>query len=237
MEAIRVFANNLKKKVDKSKWYSFLTPLPAHFLQLEYIELCLFLHLHHVKDVYANSKKSQETQNARLRSAAHSMCKTRLVGSQGVSSDELDTGLEGHKVYQKISPAWHRSGTDQFMVKSPGGIYLAALSMRMWWHPLGLPLNCYKDSWLVCLLPSERKKLDAQANKQYNFESRKTENVIPPPTGATFLEMQVDDGDGSDTSTELEGDDTQGEDSMDEDFTVQLAVMTSDQDLEMLCGG
>ncbi|KAI6039284.1 hypothetical protein EDC04DRAFT_2895363 [Pisolithus marmoratus] len=97
--------------------------------------------------------------------------------------------------------------------------------------PLGLPLNCYKDSWLVCLLPSERKKLDAQANKWYNFESRKTENIVPPPTGATFSEMQVDDGDGGDTSTKLEGDDTQGEDSMDKDFTAQLAVMTSDEDL------
>ncbi|KAI6041037.1 hypothetical protein EDC04DRAFT_2988060, partial [Pisolithus marmoratus] len=33
----------------------------------------------------------------------------------------------------------------------------------------GLPLNCYKDSWLACLLPNERKKLNARADKQYNF--------------------------------------------------------------------
>ncbi|KAI6041040.1 hypothetical protein EDC04DRAFT_2893438 [Pisolithus marmoratus] len=77
-EAICIFAKDFKKKVDKSKWYSFLTPPPAHFLQLEYIELSLFLHLHHVKDMYANSKKSQESRHARLRSAARSMHKTRV---------------------------------------------------------------------------------------------------------------------------------------------------------------
>ncbi|KAI6008421.1 hypothetical protein EDC04DRAFT_2611058 [Pisolithus marmoratus] len=99
----------------------------------EYIELCLFLHLHYVKDVYANLKKSQEhTQNK---------------GSQGVSSDKLDMGLEDR---------------------------------------------------------NERKKLKAQANKLYNFESGKIENVVPLPAGATSSGMQVDNG--NDISTKLEGD-------------------------------
>ncbi|KAI6010624.1 hypothetical protein BKA83DRAFT_4132466 [Pisolithus microcarpus] len=249
-EAIRVFAKDFKTKVDESKWYSFPAPLPAHFLQLEYIELSLFLHLHHVKDVYTNSKKSHESCHARLKSAACSMRKTRLVGSQGVSSDESDTGLEGHKVYRKISPAWRSPELADFMHsidsliisnRHPRVGHRSIRGQEPRWRipsnlvnedavaPPKLPLNCYKDSWLACLWPSERKKLNAQANKWYNFESRRMENIIPPPGGATFSEMQVDGGNSSDTSTELEkGDDTRGVDSMDEDFTVQL--MTSDED-------
>ncbi|KAI6008679.1 hypothetical protein F5J12DRAFT_891793 [Pisolithus orientalis] len=78
MEAICVFAKDFKRKVEESKWYSFPTPPPAHFLQLEYIELSLYLHLHYVKDVYTNLKKSEEMRRTRLRSAARSMRKTRV---------------------------------------------------------------------------------------------------------------------------------------------------------------
>ncbi|KAI6099393.1 hypothetical protein EDD16DRAFT_1526792 [Pisolithus croceorrhizus] len=253
MEAIHIFAKDFKRKVEESKWYSFLTPPPTHFLQLEYIELSLFLHLHHIKDVYANSKKSQEYQHTRLKSAACSTHKIRLytsqvdcvmnndelvvhndlmqsVGSQGVSSDESDTGLEDHKVYQKISPAWHRLGTDQFTVKSPGGIYPVTSSTMMQWCPQDFPSTAIRTAgWDVYCLVRER---NAWADKWYNFESGKIENVIPLPAGTTILEMQVDDENGSGTSTELDkGDDSWGGDSMDEDFTVQLTIITSDEDL------
>ncbi|KAI6131848.1 hypothetical protein EV401DRAFT_1883845 [Pisolithus croceorrhizus] len=275
-EAIHVFAKDFKRKVEESKWYSFPTPPPTHFLQLEYIELSLFLHLHHIKDVYTNSKKSQEHRHARLKSAARSTRKTRLytsrvdcvmnddelvihnglmqlVGSQGVSSDESDTGLEGHKVYRKISPAWCSEELANFM-HSIDSLIISNRHPRVGHRsirgqeprrripsnlinedavaPPRLPLNCYKDSWLACLLPSERKKLNAQADKRYNFESGKIENVVPPPAGTTVSEMQVDDENGGGTSTELdEGDDTRGGDSMDEDFTAQLTIITSDEDL------
>ncbi|KAI6017912.1 hypothetical protein EDC04DRAFT_2902365 [Pisolithus marmoratus] len=200
---------------------------------LEYIELSLFLHLHYVKDVYANSKKSQEVHHARLRSTACSMHKTRLytsradcvmnddrlvihndlmwlIGSQGVSSDESDMGLEGQKTPQSFPITAPESGTDPFAVKSQGSIY--------------------QESWLMSLLPSERRKLKARANKLYNFESGKIENVVPLPAGATSSGMQVDDG--NDISAKLEeGDnDTKGEDSMVEDFTSQLLHVSLDED-------
>ncbi|KAI6046843.1 hypothetical protein EDC04DRAFT_2539549, partial [Pisolithus marmoratus] len=114
----------------------------------------------------------------------------QLVGSQGVSSDKLDTGLEGHKVCWKISPAWHSEELADFMHsidsliisnRHPRVRHRSIHGQEPRWHipsslvnkdavaPPGLPLNCYKDSWLACLLPSERKKLDAWANKWYNF--------------------------------------------------------------------
>ncbi|KAI6095734.1 hypothetical protein EV401DRAFT_1167181 [Pisolithus croceorrhizus] len=218
-EAIRIFAKDFKRKVEENKWYSFPTPPATHFLQSEYIELSLFLHLHHVKDVYANSKKSQEARHARLRSAARSMHKTRLytsradcvanddrlvahndlmqlIGSQGVSSDESDTGLEGQKVYRMISPAW-RSEELADLMRSIDSTIISNRRPRVGHRairgqeprqripsdlvnedavaPPGLPLNCYKESWLMSLLPSERNKLKAIMNKSYNFENGRTE--------------------------------------------------------------
>ncbi|KAI6165339.1 hypothetical protein EDD17DRAFT_1472674, partial [Pisolithus thermaeus] len=118
----------------------------------------------------------------------------QLVGSQGVSSDESDTGLEGHKVYWKISPAWRSEELANFM-HSIDSLIISNRRPRVghrsirgqeprWCIPSNLinedavapprlPLNCYKDSWLACLLPSERKKLNAWADKRYNFESGK----------------------------------------------------------------
>ncbi|KAI6039282.1 hypothetical protein EDC04DRAFT_2552197, partial [Pisolithus marmoratus] len=114
----------------------------------------------------------------------------QLVGSQGVSSDRSDTGLEGHKVYQKISPAWCSEELANFMHsidlliisnchprvghrlihgQEPRQHIPSSLVNKDAVAPLGLPLNCYKGSWLACLLSSERKKLDAWANKWYNF--------------------------------------------------------------------
>ncbi|KAI5993844.1 hypothetical protein EDC04DRAFT_2982589, partial [Pisolithus marmoratus] len=113
-----------------------------------------------------------------------------LIGSQGVSSDELDMGLEGQKVYQMISPAWCSKELANLMCSIDSMIisnchprvgHRSICSQEPRQHipsdfvnedvvaPLGLPLNCYKESWLMSLLPSERRKLKAQVNKLYNF--------------------------------------------------------------------
>ncbi|KIO09207.1 hypothetical protein M404DRAFT_132594, partial [Pisolithus tinctorius Marx 270] len=221
-EAICVFAKDFKRKVEESKWYSFPTPPPAHFLQLEYIKLSLYLHLHYVKDVYTNLKKSEEMCHARLRSTTHSTHKTRLymsradcvtnndeliihndliqlIGSQGVSSDKSDTDSDGHKVYLIIPPAWRskelanlmctidsmiisncqpRVGHRSIHGQEPRYQVPSSLINEDVVAPPGLPLNCYKGSWLTSLLPNERKKLNAQADKWYNFESGKTGQVV-----------------------------------------------------------
>ncbi|KAI6119529.1 hypothetical protein EDD16DRAFT_1442852, partial [Pisolithus croceorrhizus] len=114
----------------------------------------------------------------------------QLIGSQGVSSDELDTGLEGQKVYQMISPAWcskeladlmHSIDSTIISNHCPRVGHRAICSQEPRWHipsdlvnedmvaPLGLPLNCYKESWLMSLLPSKRNKLKVVMNKSYNF--------------------------------------------------------------------
>ncbi|KAI6157719.1 hypothetical protein BKA82DRAFT_4009982 [Pisolithus tinctorius] len=137
-EAIHVFAKDFKRKVEESKWYSFPTLPPAHFLQLEYIKLSLYLHPHYVNNVYTNLKKLEET------------C------SQGVSSDKSDMDSNRHRVYLIIPPAWHskelanlmhtidstivsnyqpRVGHRSVHGQEPGTEYPVTSSMRMWWHP------------------------------------------------------------------------------------------------------
>ncbi|KAI6145145.1 hypothetical protein BKA82DRAFT_20809 [Pisolithus tinctorius] len=283
-EAICVFAKDFNRKVEESKWYSFPTPPPAHFLQLEYIELSLYLHLHYVKDVYTNLKKSEEMHCTRLRRATHSTHKTRvhhrlylhalpyltcpklytsradcvtnddelivhndliqLIGSQGVSSDELDTDSNGHKVYLIIPPAWRseelanlmctidsmiisnhwpRVGHRSVRGQEPRHQVPSNLINEDAVAPLGLPLNCYKGSWLTSLLPNKRQKLNAWADKWYNFESGKTEVVVPPHAGATLPVMQTDNENSDDTSIKLEDNDGNTESGV-EDFTTQLSL-------------
>ncbi|KAI5993846.1 hypothetical protein EDC04DRAFT_2586421, partial [Pisolithus marmoratus] len=106
----------------------------------------------------------------------------RLIGSQGVSLDKSDTGLEGQKIYQMISPAWcseeladlmHSIDSMIISNRHPRVRHRSIHGQEPRWHipsdfvnedvvaPLGLPLNCYKESWLMSLLPSERRKLKA----------------------------------------------------------------------------
>lgn len=77
-EAIRVFAEDFRRKVIGSKWYSYPTPPPEKYLVLEYIELSLYLHLHYVKQVFASSQKSLPERHGMLRNAARSTRKTRV---------------------------------------------------------------------------------------------------------------------------------------------------------------
>ncbi|KAI5987372.1 hypothetical protein EDD15DRAFT_2173637, partial [Pisolithus albus] len=123
----------------------------------------------------------------------------QLIGSQGVSSDESDTGLEGQKVYRMISPAW-RSEELADLMRSIDSTIISNRRPRVGHRairgqeprrripsdlvnedavaPLGLPLNCYKEGWLMSLLPSKRKKLKALTNKSYNFENGKIGTVV-----------------------------------------------------------
>ncbi|KAI6017915.1 hypothetical protein EDC04DRAFT_2546570, partial [Pisolithus marmoratus] len=104
----------------------------------------------------------------------------QLIGSQGVSSDESDMGLEGQTVYQMISPAWHSEelanlmcSIDSMIISNhcPRVRHRSIHGQEPRQHipsdfvnedvvaPPGLPLNCYKECWLMSLLPSERRKL------------------------------------------------------------------------------
>ena len=59
VEVTWVFAKDFKHEVIEGKWYSFLD-LPLHkYLELEYIELFLYLHLHYMKEVQWLKKVSQ----------------------------------------------------------------------------------------------------------------------------------------------------------------------------------
>lgn len=78
VEAIRVFAKDFKHKVIEGEWYSFPVPLPHKYLELEYIELSLYLHLHYVKEVYVTQKKPLSERHKKLRNAARSTRKTRV---------------------------------------------------------------------------------------------------------------------------------------------------------------
>ncbi|KAI5985687.1 hypothetical protein F5J12DRAFT_682777, partial [Pisolithus orientalis] len=114
----------------------------------------------------------------------------QLIGSQGISLDESDTDSNGRKVYLIIPPAWHSEELadlmctiDSMMVSNcqPRVEHISVHSQEPRHQvpsnlvnedavaPPGLPLNCYKGSWLMSLLPNERKKLNAWVDKWYNF--------------------------------------------------------------------